>query len=183
MIKNEITEVALATAQGTYHTLGHCKPGRIEVTSLVVEDNGPSFDPFVWKQMFKVSTDSTVAVSFDTNARLYNELSDKGLGWGIFKAKIGDQWYQWQIFLKEASLNSITFLLLNRETPINKPDKWQSRAIEAIEIFEDALRHLQMEAGDASVSWIDESGSMRYQPLSDYVNWVIQRAKDSARAI
>ena len=56
MIKNEITEVALVTAQGTYHTLGHCKPGRIEVTSLVVEDNGPSFDPFVWKQMFKVST-------------------------------------------------------------------------------------------------------------------------------
>lgn len=183
MIKNELTEVAVVTAQGTYHTLGHCKPGRMEVTSLVVEDNGPSFDPFVWKQMFEVSIGSTVAVSFDTNSRLYNELSDKGPGWGIFKAKIGDQWYQWQIFLKEASLNSITFLLMSRETPIHKPDKWQSKALEAIEIFEDALRHLQMEAGDASVSWVDDMGSMRWEPLSAYVDWVMQKAKAKAKSI
>jgi hypothetical protein len=185
MIKQETIEATLVTAQGTLHTLTGCKPGRMETASLVVEDNGPAFDPFVTKQVFEVSVDSTLELHFDPNPRLYNELTDKGLGWGIFRAKVGEEWYEWQIFVKEASLESITFLLMSRETRVMpKPDKWQSKALSAIEIFEDALRHLQMEAGDAGVSWVDdESGRMRYQPLTDYVDWVIKKAKDKAKAL
>lgn len=60
-------------------------------------------------------------------------------------------------------------------------DKTLKRALDAVELFEKALRHLQMEAGDAGVSWDDGIGNMRYQPLSEYVDWVIDKAKQKAK--
>ena len=55
------------------------------------------------------------------------------------------------------------------------------RAIDAAEILEDGLRHLQMEAPDATVSWLDGKGFMHWNTLSQYVDHVIKEAKEKCK--
>ena len=51
------------------------------------------------------------------------------------------------------------------------------KAIHAVEIFEDALRHLQLEIPGQPVSWQDENGFTRYQTVSDFVNYVLEKVR------
>jgi hypothetical protein len=63
-------------------------------------------------------------------------------------------------------------------TPLEQvPFTAQNRAICAVEIFEDALRHLQLEIPGESVSWQDENGFTRYQTVSDFVNYVMEKVR------
>jgi hypothetical protein len=55
------------------------------------------------------------------------------------------------------------------------------RAIDAASILEKGLRHLQIEAPDATVSWLDDKGFMRWYTLSEYVDHVIQAAREKCR--
>jgi hypothetical protein len=49
-------------------------------------------------------------------------------------------------------------------------------AIRAVEIFEDALRHLQLEIPGEPVSW-QVDGNMHYQTVSDFVEYVMAKAR------
>lgn len=55
------------------------------------------------------------------------------------------------------------------------------RAIDAAEILEDGLRHLQMEVPSTPVSWVDNNGDTRHMTLSDYVEHIIREAKRKCR--
>ena len=54
--------------------------------------------------------------------------------------------------------------------------KSHEKAIRAVEIFEDALRHLQLEIPGEPVSW-QVDGNTHYQTVSDFVEYVMAKAR------
>jgi hypothetical protein len=55
--------------------------------------------------------------------------------------------------------------------------KLTMRAIEAVTVFENALRQLQADNPDSLASWPNDDGTTTYRTIEDWVSYVIAKAK------
>lgn len=55
----------------------------------------------------------------------------------------------------------------------------RNRAIHAVEIFEDALRHLQLAIAGEWVSWENEHGNTVHDTVAQFVNHVMEKVRNA----
>ena len=180
MIKQGKTTASILLGDGTLHDLGEIKPPEVTGGFAAIEVPQSIQDANICLQMMQVPIDFTAQIPLSKPSTIHQKQSN-ALGWAILRMQVDNMLYEWQIFIKGIDTEAITFVLLSKETVTDLSKQLIERATDAVTVLERGLRHLQMEAPDATVSWLDDKGFMRWYTLSEYVDHVIREAKEKCR--